>query len=637
MKKLIAIIFFFSVFLTAAYAASYWPIIYQAGQLSLNSQPQSADPNDFVKLDNFYLDVNRTSSDRLGMITKIPGVANYGASMPRSGRPRGLFQFYYDEVNTASSFLMNVVCTPEYSDGRMLALDIANNAWHTLTSQSTTTAFSFTPYHYSFAKQVDAHRGLTTLYLYSPDSYCRKWFYNSTNSTSNETSPIYDTGAPQSLTGSVTFDGSATVTGGGTLFLTELGKGAWIRKSSSDSWYEVDHINSNVSLALRSVGSYPTAGSSTTAQEAGLSGITGAYVLEWKDRLWAYDSFLSNYGTLFCSAALSSVTPAAYETWTGSDTGHIFVPGNGVYGTALAELGDYLFAFKDTNYTVYRYNASFLPPIEEVNCWNYGCPFNRTIQKVEDTLIYFSGDDVRMTNGFQDVSIGASIKKELAYNINIGSMIYYYNLSAQDNRFPCSVYDPLTRFYHLYLPDYNGTGVARHFAYDTTKKVWIGQDKAHNVGNIIAVSSTTSTASQRLVYMPFTRSNQLSIFNIYGQDNTVGEIQSADIMFNELKRKKQIYQMDLFVHIPAPLITKQTTTLEVSFYQDGVLSKLTTVEASNLTSGGYNNYIKVPFAVNANCNFFRWRLRDVGYSSDIDTGDFLSLIGGNIYYDVLSQ
>jgi hypothetical protein len=338
--------------------------------------------------------------------------------------------------------------------------------------------------------------------------------------------------------------------------------------------------------------------------------------------LWLYDIIYGSGGIgygfsrLGCSGTISSATPAGLETFTGSDAGYLDVPGAGVYGTGLANTDNYLFCFKDNNYVVYAHNSSLMPPVEEVKRWNYGTTCPRTIQRIDDALIYYTGTEVRLTNGFSDVSISDDIKSDLRNFHRTGSLMTFFSLSSTDNNYPSAIYDEINRIYHLYLPD-AATGTCIEFSYDIDRKIWLGQDKANNVGVPMKLYNTTTQTQANIIYQPVTSSNEIFQISQTTGTQVTGEIQSADLSFGDTKRQKKINWIEFWVHLGGadtayPKNITNEATLAFNYYKDGALALSTPLYVTiNNYENSSNYYKKVRVNVNAICTYFRWDLQDI--------------------------
>ena len=646
------LVFFFSVVLLAglAGAMSYQPIVFGTVNkgLDLTNQPMGADPDSMTVLDNFYVGIDRSSSQRLGAIAKVPGRATYKGTMEASGRSRGLFQFNYDTAlstlgGLTYSALINTITTNE-TRSNVYSLDLSSNIWTKLIGQNTTEAISSNAYHWSFAQNYDGFRRNDTLYFCNGGNFY-KWFKDVTNEAA-VASTISNTGAtPGNLTGTVYFaNGTDLATGSATSFLSEAPKGSWIKKDSSSPWYEVQYVTNNTSLRLRN-GYAETDTSTTSAKVAStVTNVFPIFILNWKNRLWCYNNFGSTpwagSSRLVCSAAFSSATPAALEDWSGSDSGYVDVPGESVvYGTGLIAVQDYLFCFKDTNYSVYQYDSSIVPPISLVKTWNYGCPAFRTLALVDNGVIYWTGTELRYTTGFQDVSLSAPVANNLRYQHASGAMASYYTLATSDNNMPQGVYDEINKIYHLYFSN-STLGTTTNYAYDWDKKIWIGNDKFNNVGVITKIYNTLTSVSNTLVYHPVSGGNQLYNIDTALPTTTTGEIQSSDLAFGDAKHQKKINWIEFWVHPPATTGGAGTTcetTLAFNYYADGKLALATPLTTIVKEDSGNNNYYKkVRFNISPTCTFFRWSLKDIGYENDgLPISYQLSILGGFIGFDTL--
>ena len=629
-----------------ALGVNYEPIIFEFAGLNLNSQSSMLPAKQLYVMNNFYGIPDPYSSERIGAITKTPYLINYLSTMPATGVGRGMTQFFYDYRLGGVHYLLVSQGLITYADGKLLLYDPSALAWHTLKEGSATAEFAFgSSYPTAFASNHDPFRITDTLY-FTNGSKLKKYFAYSGGASLEVVSSFHDVnGTRVALSGASTFTfGSKVVSGAGTAYGSEVLKGSWINAAAGATWYEVGQVDNDVQLALRNAFAETTTTTATTSKAATATATTiPAHLVLWKNRLWMYNilSLTGNYSTssLLCSAVQSSTTPAALETITGADTGYVDVPGDGVYGTGLASLDDYLFAFKDNNYSVYRYNASLLPPIELVRSWNYGCPAPRTIVRVENGLIYFTGSDVRYTTGFSDTSVAKDIVHYLKYTKDFSRRAWadYYAANANGNEYPFAIYDEYRKLYHLYLPS-NNTTKTIELIYDTINNIWIGSDNANDNGYSMKVYHPVTTSTFEVASYGISGNNQLKLRKFFGgKTATTGEVQSGDYMFGDAKKQKRINWIEFWLHIPSGNPTNEAT-LTFNYWKDGSQG-LTTALAytlANTSSSEADHFAKLRFPVNTACNYFRWSLKDTHYSSsEVNSGAF-SIVGGNIEYDFIT-
>ena len=621
----------------AQYTWQYWPIVFNAQGLNLNVQPMNCGPDQFTKLDNFYTTFDWSSTERLGALTKIPATADWSFEpMSANVAPRGLYQFFYTQKSADHSVVIVPVSDLEYETGSIEVTSASQ--WFTLKKTTATSEIeTFLPYQFSFAQNYDAFRGTNTVYFSNGDKFY-KWFYAGGGPYEDIVCEVQDTGlATCSVSGTATFtNGTTEVSGSGTSFLTNLYKGMWIAEKTDATLYEIDKVLSDTSLFLRNDFDGTTISTTTAVSTSSEVSFKPRHLVYWKSRLWAYNLIYPDsddkLATIRCSAVVSSVTPQALDDWSGSDTGFVDVPGGGVYGSALIATDDYLFAFKNSSYSVYRYNANLLPPIQLVNSFEWGCTCPRTIKRVGNNLIYYTGFEVRRTNGFADTSLSDPITRELIRSGEALNFIYYYQLASYDNWFPYAAYDKIRNYYHIYFP---GNTTTKQFTYDINRGIWSGQSVSDYIGPIIEYIKSASRTGSYFLHLPsyWTTAEKVKkteYSSVTASSTATGEIQSPDLVFNEPKKEKRINWVEFWVHVPA----SATVTFEFNYYLDhGNLalstSKIKTVEAS----ADPNNLEKIRFPVNAQGTYFRWRLRDIASSAVVDGQT--SIVGGNIQYSVI--
>jgi len=498
----------------------------------------------------------------------------------------------------------------------MYALDVQNNTWKTLGGDAM-------GYHADFTQLGDR------CYVTLVDNGLHKWWHGDTSWESALPHCSDKGGTPTTLTGTLTFtNGSATVTGSGTNFTGELWQGAWIRKDSSDDYYEVKTIQSNTSLTLmESYGG--TTGSSSSAQKAPQLGQMPLFLKVFKGKLWTACDLTSDR---FWSRLYWSVTGDP-ENWSGMGSGYLDVgdaAGKEII-TGLGSLDDYLFVFKDFSYYVYRWTGDLDEPVVLVRTFNHGCISHRTIQQVENGLIYLSGGSLRFTNGNDDVDISGSLKEFFETNISSARSFNYFSLGSYDNKYPWAIVDDFRHTYSLFLPDTNGPGWALH--YDYLKKQWIGMDHYHNAGHGCLVYG--GEALPEFVFADMSPSNQLKKFNTYGDDTTTGYLESATFYSGYPNKKLKIYWVEFGFH---PTGGDVQTNVVFNYRKDfGKIDaskdqvyflKYTVVDRFD------RPYIVDVhrFPVNDECRFFSWYLTEQAMGQD----DF-GIVYWVICYDILES
>lgn len=644
MKKIILLTAFLCALVFGVSAIQYQPIIFNAQYLDQNNQTMNADPDkSLTVLDNWQVGISRNSArtsasanrrEWVGKLSKIPGWYSY-YTLGAAGRGRGIYHYQDFTGSTTNNYIMAALCTPEYTATKVYAGTVELQAL-----PIELPALFSSPYHYFFEDNYDSFRDLSTLYMANGATPV-KWF--SSTSSNEYAMSIQDTGntaAAVLVPGILYFkNGSKIVTGESTSFLMlGIHKGRWIRANAAAgvNWYEVESCTSETSLTLRLEYTGTTTSSAAVQRSYSLT-VKPKLILRWKDRLWIANVLDYARNSVYCSAVVSSTTPAGLEDFSGgdsNDTGNITISDNANGITGLAATDDYLFIFKDKNYYVYKYNADLLPPIELVRKWDRGCSAPNTIKNVDNGIVYHSKTGVRYTNGFSDQDISGSIGTELRYNNFAYDMSFYYSGTSNDNNFPLSYYDSYDDKYNIYFP-----GNDKGFIYDVTAGNWVGSDTYTKPSCMCSYDLTGTNACRFPVFISNARTNEVGIVDdTYSAGLTnlrvcTGEIQSADMTFGDTKRLKKVYWLEAWFH---PAHTDSITTdatMALDYYADGVqmLNAPLTSEVVN-TSQISNYYKKIRWAVNTVCNFFRWRLRDTATDSLYGEN---ALIGGNIGFDYL--
>lgn len=618
---------------SAALAINYQPIIFGSKGLNLNIEPMIADPDYFSTMDKFMVSPGRYSQ-LLGVITKYPNVASWEiGTMPVTTRNRGL----YDYVDSnATHNIMAVMATSESLYNNFYMVNPGLAGWHTLISKEVSSYLGDSGTdHSSFTSYTDNFRNVSTCYFTTSGYYPYKWF-SSTGASVYSAEVLSDcNGSATTLTGTVTFTNNSTaVSGAGTAFLSQAGKGRWIKETTTSTWYEIDNVASDTALTLRSAYS-GTGGGVITARVAPLITHKPVFIYSWKSRLWILN--LASQGTLRlnCSAVVSSTTPAALETWSSTDTGYLFVENLGTKATGIVGLNDYLFIFTETGYNVYRYNASYLPPLELVKSWNYGCPAPNTIKVCEDSIIYYNGYELRQTNGFSDVSISDDVFFAMRYTYPALSFASYFDGTTSENQYPCSLYDESTGLYSLYLSK-NTSSESNVLIYDTRNKRWASKTTGSLGSYINAIKYYAGYSYPQIMLASNQADNKLYKLTTYGSTTITGEVKSVASALGDAKQLKNINWIEFWIHVPP-----QTNTLEApvyfdfNYFKDGTQALSTPVRfsVSNKTQNDFDSYSKYRVPVNTTCTYFAWNLKDVIYPTNINTSlDAVSILGGIIGY-----
>ena len=417
----------------------------------------------------------------------------------------------------------------------------------------------------------------------------RKW--DASGSWSNAPY-IRDTGSSSTsnITGTLTFTqtSSAVVGSGGSAFTTELEAGDYITVDPTATppiWYEVLSITDNTHLTLMTNYAEVGAGHATCDFAYRYVLDTAQFIKLFKSSLWVIDT--NQYVTL------RKAVTGNPEDWTGTGAyQQIFY--NESICSGFEVLGDYLLIFFPTKYYVYKFTGDVDAPIEEVNVINYGCSSPNSITNVGDYLIYFTGADIRVTSGGEDVSISnPQIDHEFnngqyAYDIN-----YYYTLSATDSKMPFGVYNKALNTYTIYFP--LADGVNTHgYIYDLNRKTWIGELVNTTEGHGVMVRE--SSAVSKFVWASSSEdSNQLYYTNrIDSDDSYFSSAMFKDYDFGEPDKKKKIKYVDITFY------TEANCNLNLTFSYWADVNDQRANETFNLleSDGDSNYYVKKRFRVN---------------------------------------
>lgn len=481
-------------------------------------------------------------------------------------------------------------------------------------------------------------------------------FAQISSSTTNNLSLMSDTeGTPVALTGTLTFSSSSrVVTGASTAFLTEIQKGYWIRKSSSDEWNEVEFVVNDTTLFLRAIPTSTGAGGAGTSQKASTTPWWSTYrplfFHIWKNRLWAANFGI--YGAnnnrfrkanlLACTDVLTSATPQAYEKWGGSyaNARKLFV-GDTTDITGIQSIGDYLFIFKEGEYRVYQYNESITPPLQEVRQWDYG---NITPPvKIGNYLIYFTGTQARKTNGFEDVSISDGIDFDFLFKNTNYIWDSYYNF-VSDNYSINSFFDKARNHYRINMPIASSTGALTtsriSYVYDLSINKWIGTATNYQYGDMINwynyYSNSTSKEAPAVI-INGTHNTSVAVMDLgdTNTDNTnAGILESTDMFFDDIKSDNYVDFIEFWIHVgvASGAATPTSVTFNFNYYLDGqaALANDIQIVVTNSSTTDTTFYKKIRFRLsNAKCKFFRWKLSDTAWSGGNSP---ISIIGGIIGY-----
>ena len=662
--------------------ADYYPIIFDVQSLNTNAQPMSIDPKSLTKCDNWSFGQDSQSTKRFGVLVKN-NAASTGAGLAtvgESGRCRGLYEFYPSTWSAPESLIMLPLVTTDYTAGKMYFHNYnPTAAWTAMLDTDVSSTLLFAPNHFSFSQVYDSWRVVNTLFM-SNASIWRKYFNDNIEGTDDKLKVacnVYDIGGTAlDITGTVTFTKSDKTVTSDTDFPSGVMRGAWIRLNSAAGqlWYEVEEDVSAKEITLRNAYG-ETTGDSTTAQYAPVASGFPLLINHWKSRNWAAnfttgytgvdeklltdgvnyllldvapgtDKLLLSQGNdnsaalVKCSAIMSSVTPAAGEDWSGTDTGEINAILEGIgYVSAIAWLNEYYFIFGENEYIAYRYSSDLLPPLTEVNREGNGCNSHKTIQVIDDTLYYFTGKGVRATNGFSDVSISSDIDFDIRNKCYVLINAKYFSSTATDNAMPTSFYDSFNKQYHLYLSSKASPATVRFdFCYDIATKKWVSgpvnaQNVSEKIESIVPYTSTELIQGRRSFYFPAGSGDTL--YEVLLQKgltalNTAGDLQSADLWFSNISKRKRVNYVEFWVHCGL----SQGVTFDFNYEVDGVSALATAIQETitNTSASDYDHLGKLKFMVNAECFNFKWNLSDTAW---VNTNP-VALVGGIIEYETIN-
>jgi len=278
--------------------------------------------------------------------------------------------------------------------------------------------------------------------------------------------------------------------------------GDWIRKSSTSIyWDEVAAVSTDGLTIVLTAASLDTGASSAGgAQKAPGATTEARQIRYWKGKLWTLYKTTLSWSTTDTLGVFS-------EDFTSTGAGEILIDvidsGKSEFGTGLEFLGEYLFVFREFSYLVYRWTGDVDEPIELVRSVAYGCNSQNTIQRVGDVIQYFTGNEVRVTNGGSDVSVSGPIDGVLSSNVLLNES-YYSTTVAYGSSMPTSFYESHYGIYGLCLPT-STAGV--EYWYDTKSKKWMGVTK-WGIGAVCASQQLSGqTQLGRVLYHTTVSSN----------------------------------------------------------------------------------------------------------------------------------
>jgi len=215
--------------------------------------------NEVLSCENFDAVVDQNASSIYhGFITKFPKSTTSGNDIG-SQISRGLFLFKRYE---------GLVYLQAFSDGTVRYL--TGGAWTSiLTGENGGRHFAFDSF--SYLDKTFFSDGNLAVYKYHPS-------WTAAYGISDKDGIVTD------LTGDLTFtESDATVTAVGGTFITELSPGDWIRKSSTEDWWEVLSVTNDDALELMTEYTGSTgAGGAGNSDVANKTSLRGRYIKVWR-------------------------------------------------------------------------------------------------------------------------------------------------------------------------------------------------------------------------------------------------------------------------------------------------------------------------------------------------------------------
>jgi hypothetical protein len=609
-------------------ALQYWTIR-TFGGVNKNGQPSEIGGNQFRVCQNFEGRPDVSGTKDVGFLFKSPATANYKTTTGfTAGRTRGLFSFYPESTSTIS-WILAAQCVTDYSALTVFALDVANNTWKTLEDL-------LDPYHMDFEQYGNK------VYMTNGDANRAdgpyKWWHGSA-AWETHLPPVRDKGGTATNIAGATLTWNLTNTVTSDIAVSALVlPGDWIRKSSASSyWDEVISVNTGgdgKTITLMEASSENGASGAGTAQKAPQAYNTigrPLFLKSFKNKIWA----ANNLGNADYYSRLYWSVTADPEDWSSSGSGYLDIPnyqGDGTMIVGLGALDDYLFVFKDTKYYVYKWTGDLTTPIELIKTVNQGCVSERTIQDVGGALIYLVGNDVRMTNGNQDVSISDKQMRRYfeAPGVTINRMFSYYVKGAADNLYPWAIIDRNRHLYKLVFP--SSTTNATCWNYDYKNGIWSNEENYYIAGHGALLEGAGVTPLQ--IIATSTSTNQLKQIYTYGGDlSTAGVLESMTLAAKDPAIKNKIAWVEFGFH-PALGCDSDIT---FNYYKDYGLIDTSKAQPYNLvwsiaTETNTDNLTIKRFPVNEICNYFSW------YLSAADGGgtDSLGLVYVTVAYEPMS-
>jgi hypothetical protein len=350
------------------------------------------------------------------------------------------------------------------------------------------------------------------------------------------------------LTGTLSFTSGLTVVdGSGTQFTTEVSAGDFIRIQStgtSADYVEVKEVTSDVELIL--VNPWPFAtqsgGSDDSQKSADADLFKGLFITTHRDRLimWGGGDSGSNIKTSIPLDPNNQSEFGIFEIEVNE--------GDGESATGIATKNEFLILFKRTKYYVYKHNPnSASVPYSFVREFPYGCISNNTIEEIGDSVIYFTGKEVRRSNGLSDEVLNNRLTKKFTrYFKGQNSSSYFFQGTNADMGYPSSSVDENRSLYtlclgsnvdnpgdHVFFFDYR-TGKCLGSYYDTNRFSHLTTVIREEENYIIGAPSNTDNFELKRFDFERVDTGGAGIF-----------IRKEDLKIGPVNKKKRIYYVEL--------------------------------------------------------------------------------------------
>jgi hypothetical protein len=518
--------------------------------------------NGFVKMSNVVSQVQTTPSTAYS--TPVPGVfykgldsSNYSTAATASAVARGLLPYY--GITTTTTTINNALILAQRGTTTSTCYMYvpATTTWTTLAEQAGAGKVSSYP--------LDSAQFYDKLYICASNGIRKVWRDSSGTWDSILANAVDKGGSGVAIAGAtLTWNGTATVTSDIDISAL-IYPGDWIRRSSTSAyWDEVKTVAvGGLSITLMANSSDNGASAAGGAQRADRSINFGG----WAGLYLGGQPYLSLFMKVFKDklfTARSSVNRLWWsvtgdpENWTGTGGGFMDIDiGDGDRISGLGVLGDYFFVFKNTKYYVYKYIGDVDSPLELVNVVYNGCPANRTIVPIEGYLGYLSQGEYRLTNGINDVSIGAPLFSYFSgKNYGITSSSYYFQLATTDSKYPCALYDETSKFLLLNFPGDNDN--AEMFIYDFKEQKWAGVMNSQKYGQLVPFLSTVTTTIPSILDSQNGSTDRIKLLSWGTNDTDVADVISAPIDFGIPDEYKKVYWIEVEFLIEATCNTNVT-------------------------------------------------------------------------------